>query len=71
MTSVARLSGMPVAIAQARTALRRYVQGIRVKFLLQHRCRLCVIAAPGGPLQSGTATLTAVLVACGTLGCDG
>src|SRR6185437_11282626 len=41
--------------------LALYVQGIRVEFLLKHRCRLRVIAAPGGPLQSGTATLTAVL----------
>jgi hypothetical protein len=51
--------------------LAQYVKGIRVKFVLKHPCRLRVIAAPGGPLQSGTATLTAVLLACGTLGCDG
>jgi hypothetical protein len=49
--------------------LAQYVKGTRVEFLLQHR-RLRVIAAPGGPLQSGTATLTAVLALCGTLGCD-
>lgn len=43
--------------------LTQYVELSRVEFLLQHRCRLRVIAEPGGPLQSGTATLTAVLVA--------